>query len=792
MTKKEEQYGEIVKLFSLALNQYRLYSENHPTVQMAVRNLFSVFKGALKSDGVVNLLSAGDHLSVNNVSLDKKTTGVASLLNEWGRRQIEVVTFEPGLGDGEIESFLKLLALPVRSREEVGGFKKKFAEARFRHIRLGSARFQVVREEEKVIGREEIGPGLGKGEESGGKEGLGEGGGLGKGRGLGGKEGPGGKEGFGVGGGLGGLGEGEGSLELEEEIDVGAIPGRLPRIGRMEEAIERFLKGGGGEIAFDAQRLAGELETNPREVALQMVRRAQSPEELRGIVKRMGEFLQERLAQSFLLQGMDFSQPISRLATEFMGIMEGPEARGDFKPLSGELVEILERSADGVRVELIARAFRETGADPERLLEMIAKFLPGKEVRGRILEALKKRLGGLGVGAEEITRLFAAQELGELRERVTVLEREKVRVLAEKVRIDAIIRNMGEGLVVVDNEGKIQLMNPAAEKLLGIEPEKGRGSPIVGLLKAEHLLAVAKGPLRDQVDRITKEIEVKSVSDDTRRILQASSAVIENEEGNTVGMVSVLSDITRQKEIEEMKSAFVAHVSHELRTPLFAIEQSLALLIEKESGESNPEREQFLSIAHRNIVRLSRLVNDLLDMAKLEAGQMRLNKISFKICDLVHHGVETLRGWMGSMELTMAERYPENDIEVEADPDRLTQVVTNLVGNAIKFTPSGGKITVEVDPHYIAPEISEEPCIVISVQDTGVGIAEKDQKRIFEKFEQASVARRQGVSSSGLGLTIAKEIVELHGGKIWVESKPGEGSRFVFVFPRRSNGGVGR
>ena len=489
MTKKEEQYGEIVKLFSLALNQYRLYSENHPTVQMAVRNLFSVVKGALKSDGVVNLLSAGDHLLVNNVSLDKKTTGVAPLLNEWGRRQIEVVTFEPGLGDGEIESFLKLLALPVRSREEVGGFKKKFAEARFRHIQLGSTRFQVVGEEEKVVGREEIGPGLGKGEESGGKEGLGE---------------------------------------LEEEIGVGAIPGRLPRIGRMEEAIERFLKGGGGEIAFDAQRLAGELETNPREVALQMVRRAQSPEELRGIVKRMGEFLQERLAQSFLLQGMDFSQPISRLATEFMGIMEGPEARGDFKPLSGELVEILERSADGVRVELIARAFRETGADPERLLEMIAKFLPGKEVRGRILEALKKRLGGLGVGAEEITRLFAAQELGELRERVTVLEREKVLVLAEKVRIDTIIRNMGEGLVVVDNDGKIQLLNPAAEKLLGLDLGESKGVPIAQLLKAEHLLALAKGPLRDPPDHVTKEIELKSVDDHTRRVLQASSAVIDH------------------------------------------------------------------------------------------------------------------------------------------------------------------------------------------------------------------------------------------------------------------------
>jgi len=365
------------------------------------------------------------------------------------------------------------------------------------------------------------------------------------------------------------------------------------------------------------------------------------------------------------------------------------------------------------------------------------------------------------------------------------LQRELGVVRDERERVDAIIRNMGEGVVVVDHEGKIQLMNPAAEKLLGMSLRDARGIVLASVLKAEHLLALAKGPLKDQPDHVTKEIEVKSIDDHTRKILQASTAIIENQAGKTVGMVSVLSDITRQKEIEEMKSAFVAHVSHELRTPLFAIEQSLALLLEKEKAHLSANEEQFLAIAHRNIIRLSRLVDDLLDVAKLEAGQMRLRKTCFSIGDLVRHTVETVRGWAGTNALTIEERYPQSDLEVEADPDRITQVVTNLLSNALKFTPPGGKILVELDTDYRDPANSR-PWVAVSVEDTGIGIAKEDQERIFEKFEQVSLVAPKGVSSTGLGLTIAKEIVELHGGKIWVESDPGKGSRFTFIIPKDS------
>ena len=172
-------------------------------------------------------------------------------------------------------------------------------------------------------------------------------------------------------------------------------------------------------------------------------------------------------------------------------------------------------------------------------------------------------------------------------------------------------------------------------------------------------------------------------------------------------------------------------------------------------------------------------------MAKLDAGKMELHPIAFEIVDLVHHATETVRSLAEGKNVTIEEMYPEKSVQMEADADRLTQVVTNLLGNAIKFTPEGGKITLEVDPDRVDLGVSQDPCVVISVQDSGPGIPVDEQSRIFNKFEQGSTTSLQTVSSTGLGLTIAKEIVELHKGKIWVESKEGEGSRFMFVIPNR-------
>lgn len=768
---RETQYGEIVKFFGMVLSQYRLYSDKHPSAQLAIKNLVGRLEAALGSESKLTMAFVGGRLIVNDHPLDHKKTGVAELLRETSRLHIESLIFDQGTGEEEISSFFKLIATPAKALEQMGGLKKVLEEANFKHIRLGTARIQIIKEEEAVVKKSEIGEGAGPGEGDGGKK------------------------------------------------DGAAPTGRGRKIERMEDLVDHLLKGAGEkiELTLDVERLAYEVEKKPEIVAREVVQRAEDLESLKRIVEDLGRFLQEHLARPLMQEGKDFSPRISRFAKEFKKAVEGPDVPADFKASVEELVARLESCADEVKLELITKAFQESGGDTASLAKIIGKFLRGKEIRERLLDPLRERISALGIGEKGLDQAFTALEekrapkrsgqvevpVGELEElqrirdhfaeelalqvkqQTMTLEREKKRVLDEKERVDSIIRSIGEGLVVVDGDGKIQFMNPAAEKLLGLDQKGAKGVPIPQLMKGEHTLALAKGPLRDGADHVTKEVELKSSSEDTQRIVQASTAVIENEDGKTVGMVSVLSDITKQKHLDEAKSKFVAHVSHELRTPLLSIQESLALLLGKEIGEVTPEQEKFLSIAQRNIGRLSRLVNDLLDVAKLEAGKIELRPMPFELRDMVHHVVETVRSWAEGKGVTIGEAYPEKSIQMVADPDRLTQVVTNLLGNAIKFTPEGGKISVEINPEQSAPGMAEKPGVAVSVQDSGIGIPKQDQKRIFEKFEQVSLASPQGVSSTGLGLTIAKEIVELHGGRIWVDSSEGEGSRFTFAIPQR-------
>jgi signal transduction histidine kinase len=278
------------------------------------------------------------------------------------------------------------------------------------------------------------------------------------------------------------------------------------------------------------------------------------------------------------------------------------------------------------------------------------------------------------------------------------------------------------------------------------------------------------------------QIETGSKNEDTKRVLRASSAVIENEDGHTVGMVSVLSDITKQRELDAMKTRFVANVSHELRSPLVAIQKSLQLILGREVGDLNPDQERFLDIAHRNIDRLSRLINDVLDISKLEAGRVDMRPSEFPVQEVMRQVSSMLDTWMSDKKIHCELQAPPEAVTLEADMDRVTQVLTNLMSNAIKFTPDGGRIDVSA---RLIDEPGGTKFVELSVQDSGPGIPKESLEKIFEKFVQLELANSGGISSSGLGLTITREIVEAHHGKIWAESEPGQGSRFVARFPQR-------
>lgn len=764
MQEKEVQYAEFVKIFNLVVKRYRLYTEKHPTVEQAIANFLASLQLIQLSEATLTLGFSEGQVIVNGQPVDDKKTGVGELKRECDRLRIESLIFERGVDKQEIGAFFSLMTMPPKTLEERGGFRGIFEKSAFQHIQLRSALYKKVEEDEEVIRKSEI------------------------------------------------------AAKEEEQRAESAEIKQVATVERMEEVTDHCARGTEEEFAFDHERLAYELEKKTRPVAQRMVKRAQDLPGLRRIIAAMGRFLSERLALPFIEQGKDFSQTVSRLGREFKRVLEGPDAPDDFLEAAEELAAILERSADAIRLKLLLKDFNECGANVELFARKVARVLRSQEAWERLREPLKEKLRQLGVTEDDLERILRAAaeacatkrsrepevssaELAELRhirdhfeeelahrldEKTAALEQDKRRAIHDRERVNGIIKKIGQALVVVDFKGGVQFMNPAAEKLLGTSQGASKGIAIAELLKEEHLVALAKGPLRSGAEWVTKEIELRSPNDETRQILQASSGVIENEDGEIVGQIAVLNDVTKQKRLDELRSRFIVNVTHELRTPLTAIDQSLGILLQKGVGDLSAEQQRFLSIAQRNAVHLNKIVNDVLDIAKLEAGKFELRPVLFNLKDVVRHAVEMLQNWIEDKRVIVEEKFPEGDLMVEADPNRLIQVMTNLLGNAIKFTPEMGRIRIEVDSNWLDPEISLEPCIAISVSDTGIGISVQDQERIFEKFEQGSSVTPHPLPGTGLGLALAKEIVELHGGKIWVESRVGVGSRFTFSIPRRT------
>jgi PAS domain S-box-containing protein len=436
----------------------------------------------------------------------------------------------------------------------------------------------------------------------------------------------------------------------------------------------------------------------------------------------------------------------------------------------------------------LKEALKEYGCPPEEVDRLVNKISdeisrPAQaqpKIKPAEFEELKGENKGLKAEVDslklELTRHEAA---------IQQLKKENTRIISEKQRIDNIVHNMAEGMVVVDAEGKIILVNSAGEALLGITKDD-IGRPIKEVVKDEHLLTLTKRISTEKDEVVEKDIEVVSADESTMKILRTSSAVVEDHNGNTVGMVTMLNDITKQKEIEGLKSQFLANVSHELRTPLVAIEKSVSLILSKSTGEISPTQNEFLSIAERNLKRLTLLINDLLDLSKLEARKNAIVPESTDLDKLIIDSEESLNNWAASKSIKLSKSVSADLPLVEVDPNKIIQVLNNLIGNAIKFTPENGSITVEASCD------KQEGLVRVSVVDTGVGIPADDLGKIFDKFYQSREKNKSEIKGTGIGLAIVKEIVELHRGKVWVESEKGKGSRFIFTLPicfKSENGG---
>lgn len=356
------------------------------------------------------------------------------------------------------------------------------------------------------------------------------------------------------------------------------------------------------------------------------------------------------------------------------------------------------------------------------------------------------------------------------------------RTTVSKEYVDSIISSMAEALVVVDSDLKINRVNEAVCGLLGYQEAELLGEPIEKIFsvqgKAAQLQELKEGIKEGRLkgheaycrSRVGKDIPV---------LLSVAAMQAESFEGSRI--VCTMYDITERKvveekikEISEMKSRLTSTVSHELRTPMAAIKLGIDIVLNRLAGDINPEQEQFLGRVRKNVDRLARLINNVLDFQKLEAGKMELQVVKADLnaaAKEIHEVMNNLAKEKGlKFTLSLSKKLPK----VKFDRDRIIQVISNLVHNAIKFTDQGTiKISSKLTP--------QGACI--SVSDSGIGIKKDDISKVFHSFEQLKRLTGAGGGGTGLGLAICKDIIEMHGGKIWVDSNFNKGSTFYFILP---------
>lgn len=343
-------------------------------------------------------------------------------------------------------------------------------------------------------------------------------------------------------------------------------------------------------------------------------------------------------------------------------------------------------------------------------------------------------------------------------------------VVEEREELLQTFESLTAGLILVSMEGKISQMNASARAIFGF-PNDVIGKPYQDVMGQAELRDVFEAGLRGEEK--TKP-DVTLLINGMERIFQVQSAQVRNEDGKPLGIVAILNDYTEIKNIERMKSSFVAMASHELRTPLTAIKGFVSTLL-MDDGFSNDERREFYMIIDQECDRLTRLINDLLNTARIEAGEsLKPNYSNVHFRQLLEKVLMIQK--QSTSRHTLVLKAPETIPEIVGDEDKLDQVLTNLLNNAIKYSPNGGQITLscEVDGNEL----------LVGVQDEGLGIPKEHQARVFDKFHRVNNDDNRRIYGTGLGLYLVKHLVEtVHLGKIWVESEVGKGSTFYFRIP---------
>jgi signal transduction histidine kinase len=348
-------------------------------------------------------------------------------------------------------------------------------------------------------------------------------------------------------------------------------------------------------------------------------------------------------------------------------------------------------------------------------------------------------------------------------------------VLEKSNELEAILRGIGDAVLVVDPSLRLMMMNPVAARILGVTEAPEPGVRLPDIVSDKALLDLVTGTLVEGGTPLIRELTLEREGEGASAIYQALASSIKGAGEGMRGVAVVMRDITSQKEIDQIKSDFLSVVSHELRTPLHSIKGFVDIILMGRTGEINELQRDFLTTVKESTTNLQRLIDDLLEFSRMEAGQIKLRPEEIAVHDVADRVIEQLEPLAEEGQLTLENWIPDSLPNIEADPMRIEQVLTNLVSNACKFTPAGGSVTI--DGQDLGSQVR------IEVSDTGIGIPEEEQERIFQRFYQVEGGVTRSYTGTGLGLTISKFIIEHHYGRIGVESEEGKGSTFFFVLP---------
>ena len=423
-------------------------------------------------------------------------------------------------------------------------------------------------------------------------------------------------------------------------------------------------------------------------------------------------------------------------------------------------------SAGAVGVIVLGIGYGRCAAAITSIAARLPSDTPGV-VSDRRPQALPEAIDGhLAQGERRVRQL--QEELRDLQVRARLSER-------EKRHTEAILYSLRDAVLVVDGSDRLLMANEPAAHLFGFNALSARYKPLAEVIGPAHaeFAELLRQSTRNRTEATKREWPFPQ--DHRPRVFEAIISCVEDD-GKVSGVVAVLHDVTKEKEISQMKNDFVSHVSHELKTPLASIMGYAEMLAD---GEANDEetRKEFYSVIQSQAQRLNRLIEDILNISRIESGLIKVKKEQASLTILIEEQMQMIRSYAEDKNITVTSGRPIVFDQVYVDKDMISQVIINLLSNAVKYTPAGGRVTVGTEVDEAARRVR------VTVADTGAGIPAEEIGHLFEKFYRVS-ANNKLAKGTGLGLNLVKQIVEkVHEGRVFVTSQVGVGSTFGFELP---------